>query len=184
MTAICLQAPIWIFLLFLSQAITVQIAMVATVCDPSKSTESIWRMVTLLQLTACLSSIMESAFLSETFGFPSSPFPLLEWPGCNLRQIVALCLLAAWDEVSWGMVAARFQIDGVSKPQSNTCWQQSDPPWGILCNMLSRLLGQLPASHSYVSNNYPSWGKRRPLHLLLMIALINVFNICMFIKQP
>lgn len=97
--------------------------------------------------------------------FPSLPLPFHEWPGCNLRQIVALCLLTAWDEVSWGMAAARFQIDGVLKPQSEICWQQSDPPWGIQHNMLSRFLGQLPTSRSYVSNNYPSWGRRRALAL-------------------
>lgn len=96
---------------------------------------------------------------------PSLPLPFHEWPGCNLRQIVSLCLLAAWDEVSWGMVAARFQIDGVLKPQSKIRWQQNDPPWGISHNMLSRFLGQLPTSHSYVSNNYPSRGRRRALAL-------------------
>lgn len=158
MTALFLKDQTGIFLLFLAQGRnTVQMAMVAVAYDPAKSTE--------LVLWMAVSCITETVVLLEAFGFPPPSPHFFEWPGCNLRQIVALCLLAAWDEVSWGMVAARFQIDGVSKPQSKICWQQNDPPWGIRHNMLSRFLGQLPASHSYISNNYPSWGRRKALAL-------------------
>lgn len=49
----------------------------------------------------------------------------LKWLGCcNMRQIVALCLLSAWGEVRRRAVTARHQIDGVWKPRARATGNQ------------------------------------------------------------
>lgn len=49
----------------------------------------------------------------------------LTWLGCcNMRQIVALCLLSAWGEVRRRAVTARHQIDGVWKPRARAAGNQ------------------------------------------------------------
>lgn len=79
MTALCLKAPVGLFLLLLLAQghVAVQTATLAVACGPKKSSELVIQMAVLLQLATRWSCASETAALPEAYCFPSSPFPSL-----------------------------------------------------------------------------------------------------------